>query len=47
MNCILQRVDDNELIHRIDVANSSVALYAPGVRDARGTDPMGGVKMVE
>ena len=47
MNLILQRVDDSELIRRIDSANSSVALYAPGVRDARGTDPMGGVKMVE
>ena len=31
MNLILQRVDDSELIRRIDTANSSVALYAPGV----------------
>ena len=31
MNLILQRVDDSELIRRIDAANSSVALYAPGV----------------
>ena len=31
MNLILQRVDDRELIRRIDTANSSVALYAPGV----------------
>ncbi len=31
MNLILQRVDDNELIRWIDSANSSVALYAPGV----------------
>ena len=31
MNLILQRVDDSELIRRIDSANSSVALYAPGV----------------
>ena len=31
MNLILQRVDDSELIRRIDAADSSVALYAPGV----------------
>ena len=31
MNLILQRVDDSDLIRRIDAANSSVALYAPGV----------------
>lgn len=31
MNLILQRVDDKELIRRIDAAKSSVTLYAPGV----------------
>ena len=31
MNLILQRVDDSELIRRIDAANSSVALYTPGI----------------
>ena len=31
MNLILQRVDDSELIRWIDAADSSVALYAPGV----------------
>lgn len=31
MNIILQRVDDNELIRRINTAKSSVALYASGV----------------
>ena len=31
MTLLLQRVDDNELIRRIDAADSSVALYAPGV----------------
>ena len=31
MNLLLQRVDDSELIRRIDAADSSVALYAPGV----------------
>ncbi len=31
MNLVLQRVDDKDLIRRIDEADRSVALYAPGV----------------
>ena len=31
MNLFLQHVDDNELIRRIDAAEKSIALYAPGV----------------
>ena len=34
MTLLLQRVDDNELIRRIDAADSSVALYTPGVSSA-------------
>lgn len=31
MNIVLKRVDDDELIRRIDAADGSVAVYAPGV----------------